>query len=68
MVFRQPDPRDGKIAANWVINELFGHLKKEDHDITESPVSAAQLGQIIELIGSDTISGNRDPRVVNALI
>ncbi|MCG6882876.1 MAG: Asp-tRNA(Asn)/Glu-tRNA(Gln) amidotransferase subunit GatB [Silicimonas sp.] len=49
--------RDGKLAANWVINELFGRLKKEDHDITESPVSAAQLGQIIELIGSDTISG-----------
>ena len=49
--------RDGKLAANWVINELFGRLKKEDHTIEESPVSAAQLGQIIELISSDTISG-----------
>ncbi len=49
--------RDGKLAANWVINELFGRLKKEDHSISESPVSAAQLGQIIELISSDTISG-----------
>ncbi|WP_204113698.1 Asp-tRNA(Asn)/Glu-tRNA(Gln) amidotransferase subunit GatB [Shimia biformata] len=51
------DGRDGKLAANWVINELFGRLKKEDHDITESPVSPAQLGGIIELISAETISG-----------
>ena len=49
--------RDGKLAANWVINELFGRLKKEDKAITESPVSAAQLGGIIELIGKGDISG-----------
>jgi len=49
--------RDGKLAANWVINELFGRLKKEDHDITHSPVTAAQLGQIIDLISAETISG-----------
>ena len=48
---------DGKLAANWVINELFGRLKKEDHDITESPVSAAQLGGIIALISKGDISG-----------
>ena len=49
--------RSGKLAANWVINELFGRLKKEDHDITESPVSPQQLGGIIDLISSDAISG-----------
>ncbi len=49
--------RSGKLAANWVINELFGRLKKEDHDITESPVSPAQLAGIIDLISSDAISG-----------
>ena len=49
--------RDGKMAANWIINELFGRLKKEDHAITESPIGAAQLGQIIDLIASDKISG-----------
>ncbi|SDL87517.1 Asp-tRNA(Asn)/Glu-tRNA(Gln) amidotransferase subunit GatB [Aliiruegeria lutimaris] len=49
--------RDGKLAANWVINELFGRLKKEDHDISESPVSAAQLGGIIDLISKGDISG-----------
>ena len=51
------DGRDGKMAANWVINELFGRLKKEEHDITESPVSPAQLGGIIDLIAKGDISG-----------
>uniref|UniRef100_UPI003B51AA25 Asp-tRNA(Asn)/Glu-tRNA(Gln) amidotransferase subunit GatB n=1 Tax=Roseovarius indicus TaxID=540747 RepID=UPI003B51AA25 len=49
--------RDGKLVANWVINELFGRLKKEGHDITGSPVSPAQLGGIVDLISSDAISG-----------
>jgi len=49
--------RDGKLAANWVINELFGRLKKETHDISESPVSAIQLGGIVELITKGDISG-----------
>jgi len=51
------DGRNGKLAANWVINELFGRLKKEEHDITESPISPAQLGGILDLIASDAISG-----------
>ncbi|SCB55454.1 aspartyl/glutamyl-tRNA(Asn/Gln) amidotransferase subunit B [Bradyrhizobium shewense] len=49
--------RDGKMAANWVINELFGRLNKEGRDITGSPVSAEQLSGIIDLIGDGTISG-----------
>lgn len=49
--------RDGKTAANWVINELFGRLKKDDKDIDASPVTPAQLGGIIDLIASDAISG-----------
>ncbi len=49
--------RDGKLAANWVINELFGRLNKEGKDIAASPVSAAQLAAIINLIGQATISG-----------
>ena len=48
---------DGKMAANWVINELFGRLNREEHSITESPVSPAQLAGIIKLIKSDAISG-----------
>jgi aspartyl-tRNA(Asn)/glutamyl-tRNA(Gln) amidotransferase subunit B len=49
--------RDGKVAANWVINELFGRLNKEGQGIADSPVSAAQLGAIVDLIGEGTISG-----------
>lgn len=49
--------RDGKLAANWVINELFGRLNKEGQDIALSPVSAVQLGAIVDLIGEGTISG-----------
>ncbi len=49
--------RDGKQAANWVINELFGRLKKDDTDITQSPVSPAQLGGIVDLIAKGDISG-----------
>ncbi|MCP8939854.1 Asp-tRNA(Asn)/Glu-tRNA(Gln) amidotransferase subunit GatB [Alsobacter sp. SYSU M60028] len=49
--------RDGKAAANWVINELFGRLNKEGKDVATSPVSAAQLGAIVDLIGEGVISG-----------
>jgi len=49
--------RDGKLAANWVINELFGRLNKEGKDILSSPVSADQLAAIVDLIGQQTISG-----------
>lgn len=49
--------RDGKLAANWVINELFGRLSKDGKSIAESPVSSAQLGGVIDLISSNEISG-----------
>jgi aspartyl-tRNA(Asn)/glutamyl-tRNA(Gln) amidotransferase subunit B len=50
--------RDGKISANWVINELFGRLKKDnDKNISDSPISHDQLGGIIDLIISNEISG-----------
>jgi aspartyl-tRNA(Asn)/glutamyl-tRNA(Gln) amidotransferase subunit B len=49
--------RDGKLAANWVINELFGRLKKEDHNIEDSPVAADQLGELIGLIKAGHING-----------
>ena len=49
--------QDGKLVANWVINELFGRLKKDDKDITESPVSPEQLGGVIALISKGDISG-----------
>lgn len=49
--------RDGKLAANWVINDLLGALNKASLDISQSPMSANQLGGIIDLIKEGTISG-----------
>ena len=49
--------RDGKLSANWIINELFGRLNKEELTIENTPVSAEQLGDIIDLISSNEISG-----------
>jgi aspartyl-tRNA(Asn)/glutamyl-tRNA(Gln) amidotransferase subunit B len=49
--------RDAKAAANWVINELTGRLNKEGKVIETSPVSASQLGAMLDLIGDGTISG-----------
>ena len=49
--------RDGRTAANWVINELAGRLNKEGVEIAASPVNEAQLGAILDLIADGTISG-----------
>src|SRR3954465_9598510 len=49
--------RDAKAAANWTINELAGRLNKEGKGIAASPVSAPQLGAILDLIAAGTISG-----------
>ena len=58
-VAKRPDGsmRDAKTAANWVINELFGRLNKQGQSIAASPVSAEQLGAILDLISDGTISG-----------
>ncbi len=49
--------RDGKTSANWVVNELFGRLNKDGLGVGDSPVSADQLGGVIDLIASGDISG-----------
>ena len=49
--------RDGKQAANWVTGNLFGALNKAGLDIAASPVSAASLGRLLDLISEDVISG-----------
>jgi aspartyl-tRNA(Asn)/glutamyl-tRNA(Gln) amidotransferase subunit B len=48
--------RDPKIAANWVINELAGRLNREGRTIAAAPVSAEQLGAILDLLANETIS------------
>ena len=49
--------RDGKLSANWVINEFFGRLNKEGLSIETTPISADQIGGIVDLIAAGTING-----------
>lgn len=49
--------RDPKLAANWVTQELFGYLNKHDLELADSPVSAKQLGGLVDLIKEGVISG-----------
>ncbi|MGD9538149.1 MAG: Asp-tRNA(Asn)/Glu-tRNA(Gln) amidotransferase subunit GatB [Alphaproteobacteria bacterium] len=49
--------RDGKLAANWVITELFGALNKAGLEVARAPVKAEALGGLIERIKDNTISG-----------
>ena len=49
--------RDGKLAANWIINDLLGALNKAGKSIDETPVTPDQLGAVLDLIREGTISG-----------
>ncbi len=54
---RVAQARDAKAAANWVMGDLFGALNRLGVGIERSPVSAGQLGALIDLIADGTISG-----------
>jgi aspartyl-tRNA(Asn)/glutamyl-tRNA(Gln) amidotransferase subunit B len=49
--------RDAKLVANWIMGDLFAALNRTGKDIAGSPVPAAHLGQLIDLISSNVISG-----------
>ena len=49
--------RDAKTAANWVTGDFFAALNRDGKTIAESPVSAEALGELVGLIGDNTISG-----------
>ena len=60
--------RDAKTSANWVITNLFSALNAQGKTISESPVAPAQLGQLIDLITDDTISGRIAKDVFEVMI
>jgi aspartyl-tRNA(Asn)/glutamyl-tRNA(Gln) amidotransferase subunit B len=62
------DGRDAKTAANWVITNLFAALNAQGKTISESPVTPEQLGQLIDLITDDTISGRIAKDVFEVMI
>ena len=49
--------RDARLAANWVIHDLFGQLNRAETEIVDSPVPAEALGGLLDLIADGTISG-----------
>ncbi len=57
----------GKLAANWVMGELSASLNKAELDITQSPVSATQLGTLIARIHDGTLSGKLAKQVFESL-
>ncbi len=60
--------RDAKLAANWVMVELFGALNRLGRGIEDSPVSAAALGELVDLIRDETISGRIAKDVFAAMV
>ena len=46
-----------KLICNWIIGELFSILNKKNKSIEESPIKAKDLGELINLIDNDTITG-----------
>lgn len=59
--------QDAKLAANWVMGELSSLLNKENLDISQSPVSAKQMGGMLLRIKDQTISGNIAKQVFEAM-
>ena len=59
--------KDPKQCANWVIGDLSGALNKAGLEITESPVSAQQLGSVLLRIQDNTISGKIAKQVFEAI-
>jgi aspartyl-tRNA(Asn)/glutamyl-tRNA(Gln) amidotransferase subunit B len=60
--------RDAKQAANWVMGDLFAALNRTGRGIADSPVSAASLGRLLDLIADDTISGRIAKQVFEEMV
>ena len=60
--------RDPKLAANWVMGDLFGALNRLNVEVERSPVSAKALGELIDLIADNTVSGRLAKDVFAAMV
>jgi len=58
---------DAKQSANWVMGTLAAKLNAADTSITDSPINAQQLAQLLKRIGDNTISNNAAKQVFEAL-
>ena len=60
--------RDAKAAANWVMGDLFAALNRTGRAIEDSPVSAASLGEMLDLLADGTINGKIAKDVFEAMV
>ncbi len=60
--------RDAKLAANWVTGDFFAALNRSGNTIETSPISAASLGQLLDLITDKTINGRIAKEVFEAML
>ena len=61
-------PADPKRCANWMANELLGRLNEAGKDLSESPVSAKRLAELLDRIEDSSISGNAAKTVLDAMM
>jgi len=59
--------KDPKLSANWLLGDLSAYLNKQALDITESPVSAQDMGGLILRIADNTISGKIAKEIFEAM-
>lgn len=59
--------RDPKMAANWITGDFFAGLNRTGHGISDSPVSAENLGGLLDLIKDGTLSGKLAKEVLEAM-
>ncbi|HEY6434290.1 MAG TPA: Asp-tRNA(Asn)/Glu-tRNA(Gln) amidotransferase subunit GatB [Acetobacteraceae bacterium] len=60
--------RDAKTAANWVMGDFFAALNRTGRSITDSPVSATNLGRLLDLMADGTINGRIAKEVFEAMV
>jgi aspartyl-tRNA(Asn)/glutamyl-tRNA(Gln) amidotransferase subunit B len=60
--------RDAKLAANWMMGDFFAALNRTGRTIETSPVSAASLGELIDLVSDNTINGRIAKEVFEAMV
>ena len=48
---------DAKKVANWLMGDFFAMLNEKHLELAESPVSAENLGNLVELVSQNVING-----------
>ncbi|HEY6721192.1 MAG TPA: hypothetical protein VI363_06090, partial [Burkholderiales bacterium] len=64
---QKPDVANNKHVANWVLNDLGGYLNRHNISITQSPISPAQLAQLLARIFDNTLSSKMAKEVFDTM-